>query len=158
MWIQPSLITKTNKKKILLFGARGAVLFKPPTVFHFDRNFLIPANVSSLSVPYKILTKGLIRGFKKSIRFVGVGYRAQVDKNILILSLGFSYKLHIKIPDTIFVTIKKGVSLKLVSTNFEQLTQFAAKLRAFKKPNKYSGKGARYKTELLALKKRKNRL
>lgn len=93
------------------------------------------------------LVIGVSTGFTKTLELVGTGYRARLQGNILMLSLGFSHEIEYNIPI--------GIELKLEGTNIitisgidKQLVgQVAAVIRAYKKPEPYKGKGVRYQGE-----------
>ena len=91
---------------------------------------------------------GVSQGFVKELELVGVGYRAANAGNLLEISLGFSHPIMFYIPDEIKVEaiMEKGKNpiIKLEGTDNQLLGQVAAKIRAFRKPEPYKGKGVRF--------------
>ncbi|NND35156.1 MAG: 50S ribosomal protein L6 [Saprospiraceae bacterium] len=94
------------------------------------------------------MVEGVSKGFVKELELVGVGYRAANAGNLLELSLGFSHPIMFYIPDEIKVeaVMEKGKNpiIKLEGTDNQLLGQIAAKIRAFRKPEPYKGKGVRF--------------
>ncbi len=99
---------------------------------------------------------GVSEGFVKELELVGVGYRASNKGNLLEIQVGYSHPIMFYVPDEIKVSTtseKKGQSsvttIKLESIDKQLLGQVAAKIRGFRKPEPYKGKGIRYKGEIL---------
>ncbi len=94
---------------------------------------------------------GVSEGFKKELELVGVGFRVSNTGNLLELTLGFSHPIMFYVPDDIKVeTIsEKGKNPRIVleSANLELLGMVASKIRSFRKPEPYKGKGIRYMDE-----------
>lgn len=89
-------------------------------------------------------------GYTKTLQLVGTGYRAEVKGKILNLSLGFSHPINFPIPDGVKVEIpgdSKGTIIILTGSNKEVMGQTAAKIRGFRPPEPYGGKGVRYQGE-----------
>ena len=91
---------------------------------------------------------GVTEGFKKELELVGVGYRASNQGQILDLSLGYSHNIMMAIPDEVKVVtqMEKGKSplVTLTSHDKQLLGMVAAKIRSFRKPEPYKGKGVRF--------------
>merc|ERR1712087_944141 len=77
----------------------------------------------------------------------GVGYRASIEKKSLILNLGFSHLVNIIVPDGITVEVIQNTTIILKSCDKEHLGLFAAKIRSWRPPEPYKGKGILYKGE-----------
>jgi large subunit ribosomal protein L6 len=93
---------------------------------------------------------GATGGYTKTLQLVGTGYRAEVKGKILNLSLGFSHPINFPIPDGIKVEIpgdSKGTILIITGADKEKMGHTAAKLRSFRPPEPYGGKGVRYQGE-----------
>ena len=89
-------------------------------------------------------------GYVKTLQLVGTGYRAEVKGKVLNLSLGFSHPVNFPIPEGIKVEIpgdSKGTLIILSGANKEAMGQAAAKIRGFRPPEPYGGKGVRYQGE-----------
>jgi len=99
------------------------------------------------------MVKGVSEGFKLQMELYGVGYKAENRGQILQLSLGYSHPVMFYIPeDVILLTeTKKGEapSITLESHDKQLLGQVAAKIRSFRKPEPYKGKGVRFKGEAI---------
>tara|TARA_B100001250_G_C19539054_1_gene673873 strand:- start:12 stop:548 length:537 start_codon:yes stop_codon:yes gene_type:complete len=97
---------------------------------------------------------GLSEGFKKELEIVGVGYQASMQGKRLKLQLGFSHDIFFDIPDDIIV--KADRTSIIVEGNDKQLVgSVASKIRSFRKPEPYKGKGVRYKDEHIRIKQGK---
>ena len=97
---------------------------------------------------------GVSDGFKKDLEIVGVGYQASVQGSRLKLQLGYSHDIFFDFPDS--VTIKADRTAISVEGNDKQLVgSVASKIRSFRKPEPYKGKGVRYKDELVRIKQGK---
>ncbi len=99
---------------------------------------------------YRALTNnaivGLNEGFSKSLEINGVGYRAAVKGKVLELQLGFSHPVNFDIPENIEIAVDKNIiSIKGISK--QEVGQVAAKIRGFRPPEPYKGKGVKYTDE-----------
>lgn len=90
---------------------------------------------------------GVTKGFTKGLELQGVGYRANVTGKKLELSLGFSHPVIFEIPDGIEIKVEKQTSLSITGPSKELVGQVAAKIRSFRPPEPYLGKGVRYAGE-----------
>lgn len=105
---------------------------------------------------------GVSQGFQVNLKIVGVGYRASVEKhqndtNFLVLKLGFSHLVNLEIPKTINISCPKPTRLVLRSNNLNELMQYAARIRSYKEPEPYKGKGILYKGEKIRRKEGKKK-
>jgi large subunit ribosomal protein L6 len=100
---------------------------------------------------YRTLINNMIVGvseqFLITLILQGVGYRASVQGNALILNLGFSHPVNIDIPDGITVEVVQNTTINIKACDKEQLGLFAAKIRSWRPPEPYKGKGILYKNE-----------
>jgi len=100
---------------------------------------------------------GVSDGFEKTQQLIGVGYRANVEGNVLVLNLGFSHPVRLDIPEAISVTAEdKGVTLKVSSYDKCALGDFCAKIRSYRPPEPYKGKGIRFAGEYVRRKEGKS--
>lgn len=94
---------------------------------------------------------GVTEGYTLEMEVIGVGYRAETKGQMLILTVGYSHPIYFMIPDEVAVTAisEKGKPpvVKLESMDKQLVGQIAAKVRAFRKPEPYKGKGIRFKGE-----------
>lgn len=100
------------------------------------------------------MVAGVNKTFDKKLIIEGVGYKVEQQGNVLVFSLGFSHKVPMEIPKDVKVLIEKN-NVTLSSINKESIGQFAAQIRAKKKPEPYKGKGIRYSTEVVRRKQGK---
>lgn len=92
------------------------------------------------------MVTGVSAGFVKSLEFNGVGYKAAVSGNILNLSLGYSHTIDFPLPAGITAKVNKN-QIDIEGSNKELVGQVAAKVRSFREPEPYKGKGVRYMDE-----------
>jgi large subunit ribosomal protein L6 len=96
------------------------------------------------------MVTGVSTGYTKTLQLVGTGYRAEVKGPILNLALGFAHPVNFPIPQGIKVEIpqdSKGTIIILTGSDKETMGQTAAKIRGFRPPEPYGGKGVRYQGE-----------
>ena len=103
------------------------------------------------------VVKGVSVGFEKNMELNGVGYRAQVQGNKIILSLGYSHPVEMVVPNGIKASSEKPTELKLFGSNKQELGQFAANLRSKRPPEPFKGKGIRYANEFILRKEGKKK-
>ncbi len=90
---------------------------------------------------------GTTTGFETKLEMIGVGYRAAVQGTILDLQVGNSHPTQLPIPTGISVKVDKNTQISVTGINKQAVGQFAAQIRAHKKPEPYQGKGIRYEGE-----------
>lgn len=112
----------------------------------------------SLWGTYASLIKSMVRGvhepFSKKLVVEGVGYRVGQSGNKLELSVGYSHTVTLEIPEGLSVLVEKN-EITITGPNKELVGQFAAEVRATKKPEPYKGKGIRYDDEVVRRKQGK---
>jgi large subunit ribosomal protein L6 len=91
---------------------------------------------------------GVTEGFTKSLIFNGVGYKAAVKGRQLVLNLGYSHPIDYDLPEGVDAKVTKN-QIDLSGTNKELVGFAAAKIRSFRKPEPYKGKGIRYSDETI---------
>jgi large subunit ribosomal protein L6 len=94
------------------------------------------------------MVTGVEAGFRKTLELVGVGYRAQLQAEKLVLALGFSHPVEIEPPEGITFTVE-GPRVHIDGINKEQVGQVAANIRKLRPPEPYLGKGIRYQGEIV---------
>ncbi len=104
---------------------------------------------------------GVSTGFKKELEIVGVGYRAtNKGKDVLELALGYSHVIYMKMPPEVTVEAKternKNPLITLESADKQLLGQICAKIRSFRKPEPYKGKGVKFVGEVIRRKSGKS--
>ncbi|HLC64365.1 MAG TPA: 50S ribosomal protein L6 [Patescibacteria group bacterium] len=94
------------------------------------------------------LVEGVTEGFQKQLEINGIGFKAQVQGNKLILNVGFSHPVEYSIPEGIQISVDKNV-MTVLGADKQQVGQVAAEIRAIKKPEPYKGKGIKYLDEVI---------
>ena len=100
---------------------------------------------------------GVTEGFKKELEINGVGYRAQLQGNVLKLSLGLSHDVNFEIPSDVTVTAPKPTEIIIEGIDQQRVGQVAANIREWRKPEPYKGKGIKYKDEYIFRKEGKKK-
>ncbi|MFH1611830.1 MAG: 50S ribosomal protein L6 [bacterium] len=94
------------------------------------------------------MVKGVTEGFEKKLEIEGVGYRASLEGTKLVLSLGLSHPINMEAPDGITFVVEKNV-ITVAGFDKQKVGQVAAKIRDYKKPEPYKGKGIHYVGEVV---------
>ena len=95
---------------------------------------------------------GVLNGYKKELGIVGVGYKAVLEGKKLVLSVGYSHTITYMVPDGIKLTVTDGVKIVIEGFDKQLVGECAARIRRFKKPEPYKGKGIRYADEHVVIK------
>lgn len=94
------------------------------------------------------LITGVVNGYKEQLEIKGVGYKAEIKGNTLVLAVGFSHPVEFPLPAGVKGAVDKNI-ITLESTNKELLGETAANIRKIKKPEPYKGKGIKYLEEII---------
>ena len=100
---------------------------------------------------------GVTNGFTKTLELNGTGYRASVSGSKLKLELGYSHDINFDIPKDVKIECPKQNIIKLTSINKEKLGAAAAKIRSYRKPEPFKGKGIKYTDEYIFRKEGKKK-
>lgn len=145
--------------KIQVKGKFGTLETKIPEVIHLSQNDGLlnvslkeeTRNIRSLHGLYRTLIHNMMIGVSKQFELTlllkGVGYRAAVQGNEIVLNLGYSHPVKIEIPKDIFVEVVKNTTINLKSCDKEGLGLFASNIRSWRRPEPYKGKGILYQGE-----------
>jgi large subunit ribosomal protein L6 len=95
------------------------------------------------------MVTGVTKGFERALEINGVGYRAELKGEVLNLSLGYSHPINFQLPDGITVEVDKMTKLLVKGIDKELVGQTAAKIREFRSPEPYKGKGVKYADETI---------
>lgn len=95
---------------------------------------------------------GVTEGYEKKLEIVGVGYLAAIQGNVLQLRVGYANEIHKKIPTGLDVTCPDQTHVVVKGCDKQQVGEFAAEVRAVRKPEPYKGKGVRYQGEYVKIK------
>ncbi len=141
--VDPSIIVKMEDGHIIFeVDENSPVNYKQKNAFHG----LYRALVHNMVV-------GVSEGYKKVLELVGVGYRVSNQGNILEFSLGYTHPIFIQLPEEVKVETKsernQNPTIILESCNKELLGLVCAKIRSFRKPEPYKGKGILFQGEVI---------
>ena len=101
------------------------------------------------------MVKGVSEGFERKLELVGVGYRAAMQGKDLNLSLGFSHPILFKTPEGITITTPTQTEILVQGADKQRVGEVAAKIRGFRPPEPYKGKGVKYSDETIIRKEAK---
>ena len=101
------------------------------------------------------MVKGVSEGFERKLDLVGVGYRAAMQGNDLSLSLGFSHPVLFKTPEGITITTPTQTEILVQGSDKQRVGEVAAKIRGYRPPEPYKGKGVKYSDEVIIRKEAK---
>lgn len=92
---------------------------------------------------------GVTQGFERALEINGVGYRAEAKGDVLNLSLGYSHPINYQLPQGVTVEVDKMTKILVKGIDKELVGQTAAKIRSFRSPEPYKGKGIKYADEVI---------
>ncbi len=95
------------------------------------------------------MVTGVSEGFKKSLKIVGVGFRAELKPNGLLLNVGYSHPIFFIPPKEIKIEVTNPTEITISGADKELVGNVAAKIRSFRKPEPYKGKGIKYSDEVI---------
>ena len=156
-----------NDLSVLVKGPKGSLDIN----IHKDMNLDLKDNVLVVSRPsdnrnHKSLhgttrmvlmnsVTGVSEGFYKELEIQGVGYQASIQGKRLILALGYSHEIHFDPPEGIVIEANNRTEIKVLGINKQLVGEVSAKIRSFRKPEPFKGKGIRYKGEYVRSKQGK---
>ena len=152
-------------ENVTVKGPKGTLSIAKPAgvdVKVEDGNALLSANDAAL-VPMAgtlrailaNMVKGVTDGFERKLELVGVGYRATMQGKDLSLALGFSHPVLFPAPEGITIATPTQTEIVVQGADKQRVGEVAAKIRAFRPPEPYKGKGVRYSGEKINLKEAK---
>ena len=103
------------------------------------------------------MVTGVSTGFSVNLEIAGVGYRAQVQGDILNLQLGYSHDIPFPIPGDVRITCERPTVITVSGADRQRVGQIAADIRAYRPPEPYKGKGIKYATEIVRRKEGKKK-
>jgi large subunit ribosomal protein L6 len=95
------------------------------------------------------MVKGVTEGYVKSLDIVGVGYKAELKGDAILFNLGYSHPILFMAPAGIKLEVPVPTQIKISGSNKDLVGMIAAKIRSFKKPEPYKGKGIKYSNEII---------
>lgn len=113
------------------------------------------AHAGTLRALLRNCIEGVSKGYERKLELVGVGYRAAMQGKSLNLTLGFSHPVVFEAPEGVSIETPTQTEILLKGMDKQSVGQAAAKIRAFRPPEPYKGKGVRYSGEKITLKEAK---
>ncbi len=143
-------LTRAVKPDVVILIDAENVVLKPKD----DTSIFSRALWGTYASHVKNMFMGVTTGYSKKLILEGVGFKSEVKGKELVLALGFSHGVNVAIPEGLTVTAEKN-NIVISGIDKEMVGQFAAKIRAMKKPEPYKGKGFRYDGEVIRRKQGK---
>ena len=152
---------KFNNRVLEVKGPKGELELQT----HSDIDLVIENNTLSVITSNENITKtaligttwklinnmihGVSQGFQKQLNLVGVGFRAALNKNELVLNLGYSHPIKFSLPDGISASVDANTKITLESSDKQLLGQVSADIQKFRPPEPYKGKGVLFEGQKL---------
>lgn len=134
-------------------GAKSkAVALKPKSNSRFARQIW-----PTMRTLVNNIVTGVSEGYEKKLEIKGVGYRANLQGQTLVLSLGFSHEVKFPVPEGVKIEMDGQTNITVSGIDKQKVGQTAAKIRAFRPPEPYKGKGVRYADEYVLRKEGKKK-
>ena len=150
--VTPEFITVKGKSATLVRPMHSTVAVKVEgsevTVTPVSNTRLARALWGTYAAHVRNMVHGVNTPFAKKLQIEGIGYKAELQGKNLKMMLGFSHPVLVPVPEGITVLVEKNI-ITISSANKEVVGQFAASVRALKKPEPYKGKGIRYEGEVV---------
>tara|TARA_B110000879_G_C11153170_1_gene505584 strand:+ start:546 stop:1085 length:540 start_codon:yes stop_codon:yes gene_type:complete len=150
-----------NGLNVTVKGKYGTLQNKIPEILGIEQNDGIlvvmlknkTRNGNALHGLHRTLINNMVIGvseqFEVILKLTGVGYRANVQGQVIVLNLGYSHTVDLPIPDKLTIEVKQNTTIHLKSHDKEQLGLFAAQVRSWRPPEPYKGKGISYEGEII---------
>lgn len=158
--VPPSVRVSLAGRTVTVAGPKGALtrLLPPEVGLVIEEGVVtvIPAGSSRRTAAFwglgrslvANMVRGVTEGFEKKLEFEGVGFRAAMEENVLVLSLGFSHPVRFSPPAGIALKTEKQ-TITVSGADKEVVGMAAAAIRDLKRPEPYKGKGIRYHGEVV---------
>jgi large subunit ribosomal protein L6 len=140
--------TFNNELSVEIEGTELTVVRPSDSKFHKTIHGTTRALINNMVV-------GVSEGFKKELKMIGVGYRAAVQGQKVVLQAGYSHPVELDIPAGLAVEVVKNTAITVTGIDKQLLGEFSANIRAVRPPEPYLGKGIRYVDEYVRRKEGK---
>ncbi len=140
---QKGTLTRAFSPVILINIKNNVVTFKPKGKYDYKTRALH----GTMNANLKNMILGVTKGFSKTLKLVGVGYRAKMQGKTLVLNVGYSNPVKIKVDPNLTVKVPKSDTIQISGINKQLVGDFAAGVRDVRSPEPYKGKGIRYQGE-----------
>lgn len=131
--VNPSISVKSKDGQLLVTRPNDSKLYK--SLHGLYRTLL------------QNMVQGVTRGFEKKLEIVGVGYKSELKNNRLVLQLGYSHPIVFVAPNDINISVEGNTKISVSGIDKELVGKVAAKIRSFRPPEPYKGKGIKYVDE-----------
>ena len=166
----PADVTLSNDGGVIVVKGKNGEL---STSLHSDVELSVADNVATLKPARETrqakalwgtmrsnlnnMVVGVTEGFTRKLEINGVGYRAAMQGNKLVLSLGFSHPVEMEVPAGLKVAVENNTSVTITGADKQLLGQFASEVRAKRPPEPFKGKGVKYSDEYIVRKEGKKK-
>ena len=152
---------KFNNRVLEVKGPKGGLELKTHSdidlVIENNKLSVIPSNenitkTALIGTTWKLINNmihGVSQGFQKNLNLVGVGFSAALNKNELVLNLGYSHPIKFSLPDGISASVDANTKITLESSDKQLLGQVSADIQKFRPPEPYKGKGVLFEGQKL---------
>ena len=166
----PADVTMSHEGGVVVVKGKNGELSAP---LHSDVELKVAENLATLSprrntreakalwgtmrASVSNMVVGVSEGFTRKLEINGVGYRAAMQSNKLVLNLGYSHPVEMDVPQGLSVNVENNTSVTITGADKQLLGQFAAEVRAKRPPEPFKGKGVRYADEYIVRKEGKKK-
>ena len=152
---------KISEGELEVRGPKGSLMHRiPPGIsFRKEGSFLVACRKNDnpkLRALHGLMRSlvanavtGVTEGFQKELEIEGIGYRAQLDKGVVVLQLGLSHPVRFPVPQGVEVKVEGSNRIIVSGIDRQKVGQVAANICRLRRPDAYKGKGIRYKGEVL---------
>jgi large subunit ribosomal protein L6 len=152
------LHVENNFEKVLIEFPKHTYFIREGDYLIIDKYFYDSALFGCLVRKTQKLVRGFALQYIVNLKLIGIGYRVRIENNTLIFRLGFSHEVSLPIPEKLNITLIKYNHIKITGFNYEDIQQFAYKIRSFKIPEPFKGKGIVYVGENVRRKEGKKKI
>ncbi|XIF19597.1 MAG: 50S ribosomal protein L6 [Acetilactobacillus jinshanensis] len=136
-------LTRAFSPKIAMIVKGKKIAFKPKGKYDYKTRALH----GTMNANLKNMINGVTKGYTKTLKLVGVGYRAKLQGKTLVLNVGYSNPVKIAVDPNLTVKVPKKDTIIVSGINKQLVGDFAAGVRSVRSPEPYKGKGIRYEHE-----------
>ncbi|MCT6893051.1 MAG: 50S ribosomal protein L6 [Bombilactobacillus mellifer] len=156
--VMPEGVSMTQDgNNVTVKGPKGSIsrTFRPEITIKTEDNVVSFDRISDEFKPlhgttralFANMVEGVTKGFEKKLDLVGVGYRAQMQGQKLVLNVGYSHPVEMTAPEGVKITVPSNTEIVISGINKETVGKFAAEVREVRPPEPYKGKGIKYHDE-----------
>ena len=154
-------VTIADDNTVTVTGSKGTLVkqFSPVITINQEGNVITVSRSSDIKSHKQLhgttrailanMIEGVHDGFKKELEIVGIGYRAAMQGNKLVLNIGYSHPVEITPEEGVKVETPSQTSIIVSGIDKERVGEVAAQIRAVRKPEPYKGKGIKYQDEVI---------